>query len=101
MAYRYTKDDLRREVKRLNNKYCKNTKNELWVQGAYGGVQVQLVGKEYKRGNKYHLKKGAMTGASEITYGFSSVKDTLFKLYEADSKGDLKYKIKRFEPKKK
>lgn len=94
--------DLKREVERLNKKYCKNTKNELMVSGAYGGVKVNLTGKEYKRGKKTHWYKGSLgSGQADITYGYTSPKATLFKLYEADSKGWLKSSIKRYEPKKK
>lgn len=36
-----TKKDLQEEVDKLNKKYCARTGNELRIQGAYGGYQVQ------------------------------------------------------------
>lgn len=45
-----TKKVLQEEVDKLNKKYCARTENELRIQGAYGGYQVQLTGKRRKDG---------------------------------------------------
>ena len=56
-----TKQDLEKEVARLNRKYVKNQKNELQIYRAYGGYTVMLV--ETKKDNtivflmKYAVKK--------------------------------------------
>ena len=47
-----TKKDLQEEVDKLNKKYCARTGNELRIQGAYGGYQVQLTGKRRKDGKE-------------------------------------------------
>lgn len=45
-----TKKDLQEEVDKLNKKYCARTGNELRIQGAYGGYQVQLTGNVARTG---------------------------------------------------
>lgn len=94
---KYDKKYLDQEVNRLNRKYAKNSKHKLRVQGAYGGVQVQITGKQGKRGYRGYLG----SGADSITTGFLSPKETLFKLYQADSQGDIKRKFKSVDGKKK
>lgn len=73
-----TRKDLEAEVARLNDKYCSRTGNELRVQGAYGGYQVQLTGKRRKDGKGF---RGMGSGCTEITYGFQSARDTLADLW--------------------
>lgn len=83
------------EVKRFNNKYCRNTKNKLVVGSAYGGYQVQLTGKRYK--NNPNKWRGIGSGASSVTWGFQTPKDTLGELYKAESKGWLRNQIRQHE----
>ena len=92
-----TKAELREEVERLNRKYCKNSKHKLHLQGGYGGVQVQLTGKTYKKGNRTHYRGSLASGNTEITAGFHSPTETLFRLYKADSKGEIKKKVKHWD----
>ena len=88
--------DLQREVDRLNNKYCKRTKNELTISRAYGGYCVMLVGKRNKRTGR--LLKGAMTGASWVGNQYhDTATNTLNSLYIADSRGWVKSVIFRHE----
>jgi len=54
-------------------------------------------GKKGKRGYRGYLG----SGADSITTGFLSPKETLFKLYQADSQGDIKRKFKYVDGKKK
>ena len=89
-----TKKDLQVEVDRLNAKYCRRTGNELRVQGAYGGYQVQLTGKRRKDGKGW---RGIGTGCTEVTYGYQSARQTLNDLWTADSKGYVKSKISSYE----
>lgn len=92
------KQILETEINRLNEKYCKNTKNELKLYGAYGGYKVGLTGKKCKgAANRY---RGLGSGMTDITYGYSTPKDVLNDLYKSDSKGWLKYKIMDNETKK-
>lgn len=96
-----TKKDLCREVERLNDKYCKNTKNHLVVGEAYGGYEVQLRGKEYKRGKKTFRRKGSMSGAIAIgNQGYDTATKTLAGLWYADSRGWVKNQIRYKEKNK-
>ena len=88
--------ELESEVERLNRKYCKNTKNHLRVAGAYGGVKVELTGKSYKRGKKWHWR-GIGSGSETVTDGYRAPKEVLFDLYKKDSKGSLQRQIKHAE----
>ena len=92
-----TKNDLKKEVALLNQKYCKNTKHELTVQGAYGGYQVQLRGKKRKDGKGWRGYIGS--GAVDITSGFDTPKKTLLNLFKNDSKGYVKSSINYYEKK--
>lgn len=94
-----TKKDLQNEVNRLNNKYCRNTKNHLRISQAYGGYSVELVGKRNKRTGK--LLKGAMSGAGSIGNDYhDTATKTLNSLYRADSRGWVKSSIRSHEPKR-
>lgn len=96
------KKDLQAEVNRLNEKYCKNTKNHLVVNEAYGGYSVQLTGKEYKRGNKYYKRKGSISGAAAIGYDcHDTAANTIKNLHKAESRGWVRNSIMQYEPKKK
>ena len=91
--------DLQAEVNRLNNKYCKRTKNELTISRAYGGYSVELVGKRNKRTGK--RLKGAMTGASSVGNQYhDTATNTLIALYKADARGWVKNSVKSYEPEK-
>ncbi len=87
-----TKKDLQSEVERLNKKYFSRSANELCVQGAYGGYQVQLTGKLRKDGKGY---RGMGSGRKNITYGFQSARNTLADLWKSDSKGWIKSQTNR------
>ena len=63
-----TKRDLQAEVDRLNEKYCGKTGNELRIQGAYGGYQVQLMGKRRKDGKGY---RGMGSGVRKLPVAIS------------------------------
>lgn len=92
------KSELYWEVEKLNDKYCKNTKNKLKVNEAYGGYSVMLTGKRSKKTGK--LLKGAMTGASSVGNEYhGSVRETLDGLYKADYMGWIKSTIKYYEHK--
>ena len=97
-----TKKDLQCVVSDLNNKYCKNTKNHLVINQAYGGYSVLLTGKTYKRGGKTHYRKDSLRSAA-INIG-NSYHDTATKtiegLYKADSRGWIKHEIKYAEKRK-
>ena len=94
-----TKKDLQKEVDRLNDKYCKRTKNKLRISQAYGGYSVELVGKRHKTTGK--LLKGAMSGAADIGNPYhDTATNTLRGLYKAESKGWIKSAIKYREPRK-
>lgn len=96
-----TKKDLCREVARLNDKYCKNTKNHLVVGEAYGGYEVQLRGKEYKRGKKTFRRKGSLSGAVSIGNQYhDTATKTLEGLCKADSRGWVKNQIRYYEKRK-
>lgn len=95
-----TKKDLQYEVDRLNNKYCKNTKNKLTISQAYGGYSVELVGKRHKK--THRLLKGAMSGSSSVGNQYhDTATNTLMGLYKAESRGWIKSTIKTHEPKRK
>ncbi|MBR4418628.1 MAG: hypothetical protein IKT33_01335 [Clostridia bacterium] len=95
MAYT-SKKELYDEVARLNEKYCKNTKNHLRVGSAYNGYRVELTGKTYER-NGHKKWRGIGSGADSVTHGYLSPKETLGSLYRAESKGWLKSQIKHWE----
>lgn len=91
-----TLKDLQREVDRLNEKYCKNTANELVINRSYGGYAVQLTGKTYKKGNTYYNR--GMSGAARIGNQYSdTATKTLEGLYNAESRGWLKNDVKIYE----
>ncbi len=92
-----SREELFREVERLNKKYCKYTKNKLTVGKAYGGYSVDLIAKEYRRNGHTHYRGGLGTGCATITYGYRPAKETLFNLYREESQGYLKNKIKSYE----
>ncbi len=87
--------DLKDEVKRLNDKYCKNSKNELVINRAYGGFEVLLKAKTGKNGKK--LKSGLGSGAVSITYGHDTSLNTLNSLYKSESRGWLQSTIKHYK----
>ena len=93
-----SKQDLKNYVNLLNDKYCKNIKNHFAIEGAYGGYQVVLTGKTYKRGSKTHYYKNSLkSAAASVTHGFFSPTTTLNKLYKADSSGYVKEKLKQYK----
>ena len=94
-----TKKDLQREVDRLNDKYCRRTKNKLVISQAYGGYCVELVGKRNKR--THQLLKGAMSGASCVGNQYhDTATNTLSGLYKADSRGWVRSAVRYHEPKR-
>lgn len=93
-----SKKDLYDEVERLNKKYCKNTKSYLRVSQAYGGYEVVLTGKPYNKGSKTYYRGRLGSGSTPVGNDYhGSIKDTLFGLYKADSKGNVKRKIKYWD----
>lgn len=92
-----TKKDLQAEVDRLNKKYCAKSGNELRVQGAYGGYQVQLTGKRRKDGKGF---RGIGSGVTEITYGYRSARETLADLWKNEAKGWVKSTVKYYDKKR-
>lgn len=96
-----TKKDLENEVKRLNEKYCKNTKNHLVISRANGGYSVGLTGKFVKKGGKWVKKKHSMSGMADIGNSWhDTANNTLNGLYKADAKGWIKETIKHHEKNK-
>ncbi len=93
-----TRKDLQAEVDILNKKYCAKSGNELRIQQAYGGYQVQLTGKRRKDGKGF---RGIGSGCTEITYGYRSAKETLFDLWKNDAKGWVKTTVKYHDKKRK
>lgn len=92
-----SKKDLQQAVAFMNEKYCKGTKNEFVLSGAYGGYKVELTGKRDKRSSSKWLKGSIGSGRSDVTYGFSTPTKTLQSLYEEDAKGRLKSKVSYWE----
>lgn len=94
-----TKKDLQLEVARLNNKYCKLTKNKFEISQAYGGYSVELVGKRNKRTGQ--LLKGAMHGSASVGNSYyDTATNTLSGLYKADARGWVKSAVRFHEPKR-
>ena len=86
-----TGKDLQAEVDRLNKKYCAKSGNELRVQGAYGGYQVQLTGKRRKDGKGF---RGMGSGCSNVTYGYGSARSTLADLWKNEANGTIRNIVK-------
>ena len=96
-----TKKDLQAHVDSLNLKYCKNTKNKFRLSQAYGGYQIVLTGKTYKRGSKLHWKKDSIgSGCADITYGHDTARNTLNEAYRLEAKGWLQSSLKHYEKNK-
>lgn len=91
---RYTAKELQSAVDSLNNQYCKKTKNELYLQKAYGGYQVQITGKKRKDGRGF---LGMGSARKDVTCGFQSVRDTMTELLHSAVRGDLKSHIDHCE----
>lgn len=89
-----TKKDLQEEVDKLNKKYCARTGNELRIQGAYGGYQVQLTGKRRKDGKGY---RGMGSGCVDVMSGYQSARNALADLWKNDSKGYVREKVRYYE----
>lgn len=93
-----TKKDLLNAVDRLNNKYCKKSRNKLCITSAYGGYEVGLTGKTTKTGKYYKDSLGS--SVVNVTVGHNNATKTLNDLYESDSRGWLKSKIKHYNKKR-
>ena len=79
-----TKQDLQKEVNRLNRKYCKNTKNHLVIDKNGFGYSVNLTGKQDKRYKRFSTRKGSLGTAQVRVSGYysgtkSEVKQRLLK----------------------
>lgn len=94
-----TYKELKEDVEFLNNKFCKNSKNELIVRRAYGGYRVELTGKQDKRyKKKYKTLKGSIgTGSTEVTRGFDTASKTKTELWEKARSGAIKRKVSYWE----
>ena len=90
-----TKKELQAVVDDYNKRYCKNTKNELCLSGAYGGYGIRLTGKRDNRYKKYpRWRKGSLrSGQSDVTYGYKSASKVLDEFYGMVRMGGLKRKI--------
>lgn len=86
-------DTLQSEVNRLNEKYCKNTKNHLVVDVGNGGKAVKIEGKKRSDGKGY---RGVGKNGIQLT-GHESQSETLKELWRRDSKGWLKNDIDNAE----
>lgn len=96
---RTTKKDLEKAVAELNKIYCKRSKNELVVAGAYGGYGVRLTGKRDKRTKGW--RKGSLrSGQSDVTYGYQTPAKALDDLYTVVRSGDLKRKVSYWDKQK-
>lgn len=97
-----TKQDLQKEVNRLNRKYAKNQPNQLEIHQAYGGYTVDLVGKRDKRSKKYKLRKGAMHGAASVGNQYhDTATKTLQGLKTAEERGWVRSAFKTHSPRAK
>ena len=95
---RVTKKDLYAAVAEYNNRFCKHTKNELMVSGAYGGYGINLTGKRDKRYKSPKWRKGSLrSGQTNITYGYDSARNVLTALHNEARSGNLKRKISYWE----
>lgn len=83
--------DLRKLVKELNEEMTTNKNVVLVVSGAYGGYQVQLTGK-YEEVSKTWASR-LHSGATEITNGFCSARETISRLESAYRSGKIQQKI--------
>lgn len=93
-----TLSDLNNEVKRLNKKYCRNTKNHLVIDKNGYGYSVNLTGKpdrRYKDGR--HLRKGSLgSGQVRVSGYYSGTKSEVkSRLLENERDGTLKRIIKK------
>ena len=94
-----TKKELQAVVDDYNKRYCKNTKNELCLSGAYGGYGIRLTG---KRDNRYKKtirwrKSSLRSGQTDVTYGYKSASKVLDEFYGMVRMGGLKRKIDYWE----
>ncbi len=94
-----TKKDLQVEVDRLNNKYCKNTKNHFVINEKDSGFMVGMTGKDVKIGKKIYKVKGSLSnrfGSIGNTYHTTASK-TLEGVRNAEKRGWLEYSIQLYE----
>lgn len=97
-----TKQDLQKEVNRLNRKYAKNQPNQLEIHQAYGGYTVDLVGKRDKRVKGFKLRKGAMPGAASVGNQYhDTATKALAGLKNAESRGWVKSAFQTHSPRSK
>ena len=95
---RVSKSYLQAVVDDYNKRYCKNTKNELCLAGAYGNYGIRLTGKRDKRYKNPRWRKGSLrSGQSDVTYGYQSPKKVLDDFYGVVRSGGLKRKINYWE----
>ena len=94
-----TKKELQAVVDDYNKRYCKKTKNELVLTGAYGGYGIRLTGKKDKRCKKtVRWRKGSLrSGQTDVTYGYQSPSKVLDEFHGIVRTGGLKRKIKYWE----
>ena len=88
------KYELQDYVDKLNNRYCKSSKNKFEIEQAYGrNYSVVLTGKRNKNGKPV---KGSL-GTGQVCVGndwHDSVENTLKALYRADYRGWIKDAVK-------
>lgn len=93
-----TLSDLNGEVKRLNKKYCKNTKNHLVVDKNKLGYSVNLTGKPDKRfKDGRHKRKGSLgSGQVRVSGYYSGTKrEVKNRLLQNEKDGTLRRIIKK------
>lgn len=85
-----TKKDLQFYVKVLNNKYFKNSKNQLVINEAYDGYMVGITGK-YKKNNKKMRLKWTSSGLKPVGNDYhDTATKTIRALENYEDKGYLK-----------
>lgn len=91
-----TKKDLENEVSRLNNKFFKNDKNHLTINGAYGGYMVGITGRKSKsKKHGYKRLKWSEPGLDPVGNAYhDTASKTITALLKAESNGSLKRKAK-------
>lgn len=91
-----TKKDLEREVSRLNNKFFKNDKEHLVINGAYGGYMVGITGRKSKsKKHGYKTLKWTSSGLDTVGNGYhDTASKTIDGLLKAENNGSIKRKAK-------
>lgn len=90
--------DLNSEVARLNNKYCKRTKNHLVIDHNGYGYSVNLTGKPDRRSKKKRKTLKGSLGTAQVRvsgYYSGTKKQVLARLQQNEEDGTLKRIIRK------